>query len=185
MAPSSTPSTRTTAEDAIDIAHAALTRRVLSRMPGLLDEEEVRQDLALYVLERLTRWDPSRGALSTFVHVQFDQWWKNNIVARRKRSEMEATYDPITTRDDDGGIKVPGLLVSESASSVERHEQSELAEVLLSLLPDNCREIAELHYAYGVSRSAVAEITGLPEPTVNYRARKARAIWRDSYEIAA
>lgn len=180
-----TTATRTTAEDAIDIAHAALTRRVLSRMPGLLDEEEVRQDLALYVLERLHRWDSTRGALSTFVHVQFDQWWKNNIVARRKRAEMEATYDPIATRDEDGNIKVPGLLMAETASSVERHEKSELAEVLLSLLPENAREVAELHFGYGVSRSAVAEITGLPEPTVNYRCRKARAIWRDSYEIAA
>lgn len=169
-------------QDAIDIAHAALVRKVLSRWPGMLDEEEARQDLALYVLEHLHGWSPERGALSTYVHVLFGQWWRNDITKRRWRARREITFDPIEVRDAEGNLTLAGQLISESSDSTERHEVSELAEVLLGLLPEDTREVAELHYGYGVSRSAVAEMTGLPEPTVNYRCRKARKIWRECWE---
>ena len=179
-------STRTMAEDAIDIAQAALVRNVLSRWPGMLDEEEARQDLACYVLENLHKFNPERGKLSTFTHVLFDQWWRNDIASRRDRAAMETTYDPIEARDEaTGSLNIAGRLTCEDGDTTEAHKVSSEARELLGLLPEKGREAVLLHVGFGASRTAAAELTGLPLTSVEYYIRSARKVWRKHFSLAA
>lgn len=146
--------------EAVEIAHGILVRRVLSRMPGMLDAEELGQDLAVHVLGALKYYRPDKGSLRTFVGMTFDQWWKTSIKTRLTRQAHESAFEM-----GDFGQRPAG----------GDHELSPRAADILARLPEHMRETAYYHIALGTPLVAVAELTGAKYQTTSTRARRARS----------
>lgn len=176
----------TLAEDATHFAQVLLVQRVLRHKPGWLDEEDARQDLCAFVLERLDQYDPSKAKVTTFTGALFDAWYKGYAHLDRQRAAHISLYDPLPAYEDEGTPSLAArMLLIEDPDTRPPHDSTELADTLLSLLPEKDREAVEMHVAYGVSASATAEILGIKKSSVEWRAKKARALWRDCYEPAA
>lgn len=174
------------AEDAINFAQVLLVRRVLRHRPGWLDEDDARQDVSAFTLEHLHTYRAEKGAVTTWVATMFDQWYRAYLHLALQRAEHIDLYDPLPAWDDEDNPSLAArMLLIEAPDTRPPHEQSELAETLLSLIPERDREAVELHFGYGVSLTATAEILGIKKSSVEWRTNKARALWRDCYERAA
>lgn len=147
--------------DAIAIAHIILSRRVLPKVVGMLDPDELRQDLAVHVLANLKYYQPERGSLKTFVGMTFDNWWRQSIKDRKTRAAFE-----------DSRWELPDV-EARTTRSAEK-ELSDRGRRIIARLPEQTREVAELHLAYGVPMKAVSEMTGVKYQTVNTRVQRAR-----------
>lgn len=173
-------------DDALNFAQVLLVNRVMRHRPHWLDEEDARQDVCAFVLSRLDQYDASKAAVTSFVAALFDSWYKTYLTAHRWREEHIALFDPLPGYDDSESPSLAAsMLLIEAPDTRPPHEMSELCDVLMSLIPEGHRLSVELHLGYGVSLSAVAELTGTPRTTVDYHVRKARKTWRDSWERAA
>jgi RNA polymerase sigma factor (sigma-70 family) len=150
--------------DAVGIAHAILARRVLVKLPGLLDHEELKQDLAVHVLGALKYYRPDKGSLKTFVGMTFDQWWKNSIKERLTRQAMETMG------------RLPDVA---QRPTTGHHELSPRAAEILARLPEHQRETAYYNIALGVPLKATAELTGVGYQTTSSRVRRARAALKE------
>jgi RNA polymerase sigma factor (sigma-70 family) len=145
--------------EAVAIAHGYLRSRVEWKLRGLVDAEELRQDLAVHVLASLKYYRPERGSLKTFVGMTFDQWWRQSIKDRATRKALESPTD-----------EFPDLPVP----AAEETELSERGREIIARLPEHTREVAELVIAHGVPMKAAAELTGTKYQTVNTRVQRAR-----------
>jgi DNA-directed RNA polymerase specialized sigma24 family protein len=144
--------------EAIEIAHGILSRRVFAVRPSMYDREELRQDLALAVLENLKYYRPEKGSLKTFVGMTFDQWWKRNIKERATRAAMEGLAWDLPDRP----------------SPEVATELSDRGRRIVAQLPPHVRESAVLRIAYDVPLVVVAELTGAKYHTANQRVMRAR-----------
>lgn len=145
--------------DAVEIAHSIFARRVLSRISGLVDQEELKQDLAVHVLGALRYYRPEKGSLGTFVGMTFDQWWKNSIKERLTRQAVETAEE---------------LVDVAQRPTTGHHELSPRAQRILFRLPYSQRATAYYNIALGVPLNATAELTGANYQTTSSRARRAR-----------
>lgn len=142
-----------------EVAQEALFRqhypRTLRLAWGLLgdeqDAEETAQDTLVYALTHLQRYDPDRGAFST---------WLYTITVSRCRSKRRRKWLPtiqlatwLERRNGDGGI--------DPAPGPEEHlEQKERDAVLwnaVAQLSPKQREAVVLRYAIGLSYTQMAE----------------------------
>ena len=179
-------------ENALAIAHSFLGRRVLSRWPGMLDAQEAKQDLALFVLEHMDGWEPERGALATHVGNLFDMWWRGTIWRRKAEAEHTYWFDPawlLLGEDEDfpDSRALPHPMIDarrllRECAPQPNHEKSELVDVLLSLLTEEQRPVAELVYGYGLSHSQAGEVLGISKGQANGRAQRALKTWRECWE---
>lgn len=151
--------------EAVSIAHGILTRRVLAKLSGMVDQEELKQDLAAHVLGSLKYYRPERGSLRTFVGMQFDQWWKRSIKERATRAGVEQSW--------------PELPDAEYRPAGGDQELSPRAEAIVDRLPVHLRETVVLHIALGAPLTAVAELTGAKYQTASTRARRARVALKE------
>lgn len=148
--------------EAISIAHGILSRRVFAKRPAMYDREELRQELALAVLENLKYYKPEKGSLRTFVGITFDQWWKRNIKERTTRLVAE-------------GARVHMQELEDRPSSPEVvTDLSDRGRRIIAQLPPHVQESALLRIAYDVPLVAVAELTGAKYHTANQRVMRAR-----------
>ena len=149
--------------EAVEIAHAIFARRVLSRLSGMLDQEELKQDLAAHVIGALKYYRPEKGSLRTFVGMTFDQWWKTSIRDRRSRAGLEESR-----------WEMPDVPASASTGS----EMTARSHRIISELPIQTREVAEFVIGYGVGAKAYSELSGVKYQTVNTRLKRARQVLR-------
>jgi RNA polymerase sigma factor (sigma-70 family) len=151
--------------DAVGIAHGIFARRILSRLSPLLDVEELKQDLAVHVLANLKYYKPERGSLKTFVGMTFDNWWRQSIKDRTTRAANEESR-----------WEMPEVEYLPTRSDLD---MSAKAQAIIAELPEQTRDVAELHIAHGVPLPAVAELTGMTYPTAYGRLRRARRALRE------
>jgi RNA polymerase sigma-70 factor (ECF subfamily) len=135
----------------------ALARRV-TQDPA--QAEEVTQDVFLRLWEQPERFDPSRGALRSYLLVQTHRRAVDRLrqdVARRQRQEREARLSP-----------QPAPNVEEHVSELAMAEQVRGA---FSALEPNERQAIELAYFGGHTYREVARLLEQPEGTVKSRIR--------------
>jgi RNA polymerase sigma-70 factor, ECF subfamily len=135
----------------------ALARRV-TQDPA--QAEEVTQDVFLRLWEQPERFDPSRGALRSYLLVQTHRRAVDRLrqdVARRQRQEREARLSP-----------QPAPNVEERVSELAMAEQVRGA---FSALEPNERQAIELAYFGGHTYREVARLLEQPEGTVKSRIR--------------
>ena len=145
--------------EAVAIAHGYLQSRVLWKLRGLVDADELRQDLAVHVLANLKYYRPERGSLKTFVGMTFDQWWSQSIKDRATRRALETSVDEFP----DAPVPPPAVT-----------DLTDRGRAIIDRLPEQTREVAELVIAHGVPMKAAAELTGTKYQTVNTRVQRAR-----------
>lgn len=172
-------------EVAVTTANWLLVKRVMRHRPGWLDEEDARQDVSLYVLERLGQYDPSKGAVTTFVTTLFDHWYRNYMRMHRWRTSTFESFDPNPDTSPEAQPLAVWVTHLPDDSEPAPHEVSELAQAWLDLIPERDRGLVLMHLGYGVSLSSVADIEGMERSTVHYRINRARRIWRECHEDAA
>jgi len=134
-----------------------LARRVLN---DTTDAEDVTQEVFLRLWNEPDRFDPSRGALRSFLLTQSHARAVDLIRSQGARRRREAREAAITAR----------------ATYDVRHEAWDLVladEVVRALasLPDEERQVIELAYFEGHSYVKVAELLNQPEGTVKTRIR--------------
>lgn len=163
-------------DQAWDIAQALLARRVFAKMHSLTpqDKEDERQELAAHLWKVMHRYDPAKGAVSTWTYKVFSNWlWER--VQRRQKLEQEIPWDPFPS-DDRADWLLPLEHVGEwlydneppAAWSDEAHE-------LLELLPEKVQAVAALTWGEGFGTVAVSEHLGCTRRTVNRHMAQAEA----------
>ena len=155
----------------LDPQISALIRRkarILSRSFGfkLGDEEDLRQELTLHIIEKLRRHDPKRAAVGTFVDRLLDSKAVDLLryVLARKRNRR---------REEPPDADVPDRDLEElrdKAWSLERVELAMDVWEALADLPEELREVAALLMVYG--QADVARMTRLSREQVRRMERR-------------
>ncbi len=138
--------------------------------------EEVVQEVMLSVWNHGDRFDPDKGAISTWVFTIA----RNRLidsVRRQKRPEPDPD-DPCWVGDRQSQVPTPELATAElgRARSLRR---------ALELLPAEQRRVLEGLYFDGQSMSELSQATGIPLGTIKTRARLALRALRRHVEEAS
>jgi RNA polymerase sigma-70 factor (ECF subfamily) len=130
------------------------------------EAEDVVEETFWQAWRRASSYEPSRGAVSTWLLTIGRRRALDRLRAKARRRE-----DPLT-REGQVLAEIPSPLPdpSQTAEGAERR-----AYVLAALreLPDEQREVLELGYFQGMTQSEIAELTGQPLGTVKTRMRLA------------
>ncbi len=134
-----------------------LARRVLN---NAAEAEDVTQEVFLRLWNQPERFDPSRGALRTFLLTQSHARSVDAIRSLNARRAREVHDAQRTARSGyDVQHEMFDLTLSEELATA------------LSELPEEERRVIELAYFQGLTYVMVAEVTGQPEGTVKSRIR--------------
>lgn len=130
------------------------------------DADDVVEDTFYQAWRQASRYEPSRGAVSTWIVTIARSRALDRLRSRRRLREEPLT--PVTVIDElaDGSYPDPAA----GAEEAERRER--VAEALRELPPEQ-REVLELAYYGGLSQTEIAERTGQPLGTVKTRTRLA------------
>jgi RNA polymerase sigma factor (sigma-70 family) len=155
----------------LDPEISALIRRkarILSRSYGfkLGDEEDIRQELAAHIIEKLRHHDPRRATTPTFVDCLLDSKAVDLLryVLARKRDRR---------REEPPDTDVPDRDLEELRDKAWNLERVELAMDVweaLADLPEDVREVAGLLMVYG--QAEVARMTRLSREQVRRMERR-------------
>jgi len=130
------------------------------------DADDVVEDAFYQAWRQASRYEPSRGAVSTWIVTIARSRALDRLRSRRRLREEPLT--PVTVLDD--------LMVASSPDPAAGAEEAELRERVASALkelPSEQREVLELAYFGGLSQTEIAERTGQPLGTVKTRTRLA------------
>jgi RNA polymerase sigma-70 factor (ECF subfamily) len=136
---------------------ACLVRRSLG--PRCQDFEDAMQEAMLALVRAAPRFDPSRGAPTTFIATVV----RRHMISRWHKADRRAVFlshDP--TDDREAG----------SADSTDRHNEHQLHSALRRLQPQE-RELLELKIVGGKTPAQIAQTTGLALQTVRRRINRA------------
>jgi RNA polymerase sigma-70 factor, ECF subfamily len=130
------------------------------------DADDVVEDTFYQAWRQASRYEPSRGAVSTWIVTIARSRALDRLRSRRRLREEPLT--PVISLDEltDGVIRDP-------ASGAEASEVRERVAKALKALPPEQREVLELAYYGGLSQTEIAERTGQPLGTVKTRTRLA------------
>lgn len=163
-------------DQANDIAQALLTTRVFLKMSSLSRQDELdeRQELSAHLLKAIARYDPSKGAVSTWTYAVFRHWlWER--VQRRQALEQEIPWDPCPV-EDRGEWLVPLEHVGEPLHDNEPPAPwSDEAHELLGMLPEKVQAVAALKWGEGYGTVLTSELLGCTRRTVNRHMAEAEA----------
>jgi RNA polymerase sigma-70 factor (ECF subfamily) len=140
----------------------AVTLRVLG---SRADAEEVLQETFLEVWRRAREFDPSRGAVETWV----------TTIARTRAIDRKRAMGTVARIAEDAAVQPPPA----SATPVDPSDAAALGQdrarvaAAMSQLPPEQRSVVELAYFEGLSQREIADRTGDPLGTVKTRARLA------------
>ena len=130
------------------------------------DADDVVEDTFYQAWRQASRYEPSRGAVSTWIITIARSRALDRLRSRRRLREEPLT--PVTVLDEvaDGSYPDP-------AAGAEKAELRERVAEALRELPPEQREVLELAYYGGLSQTEIAERTGQPLGTVKTRTRLA------------
>jgi RNA polymerase sigma-70 factor (ECF subfamily) len=142
------------------------------------DAEEVLEETFWQAWRQAGRYEPGRGAVSTWLTMMVRSRALDRARARRRL--REEGWEELPEPADDGE------LLPVAGSPLAAAEQAELRTLVaraLGQLPAEQRETVELAYFRGMSQSEIAEATGQPLGTVKTRARLALQKLREALSM--
>jgi RNA polymerase sigma-70 factor (ECF subfamily) len=142
--------------------HALVVRLV--RDPD--DADDVVEDTFYQAWRQASRYEPSRGAVSTWIVTIARSRALDRLRSRRRLREEPLT--PVSVIDELADSAYP-----DPAAGAEEAERRERVAEALRELPAEQREVLELAYFGGLSQTEIAERTGQPLGTVKTRTRLA------------
>jgi RNA polymerase sigma-70 factor (ECF subfamily) len=124
--------------------------------------EDVTQETFTTLLRDLTRYDPDRGALSTYLYGVARNITRSRLRRERRFVRLEITEgsEPISPRDP--------------ATAFEQSQQRMRLRQVIAELPSRYREVIILCGLHGLSYAEVAVILGTPVGTVRSRLSRGR-----------
>lgn len=141
------------------------------------EAEEVVEETFWQAWRQASRYDASRGAVSTWLSTIARSRALDRLRARRRvREEPFSQLSP----EGEGDRHEPAAdAARDPLAAAEAAERRSLVRSALDGLPPEQREVLEMSYFGGYSQSEIAERTGLPLGTVKTRARLALEKLRD------
>lgn len=130
------------------------------------DADDVVEDTFYQAWRQASRYEPARGAVSTWIVTIARSRALDRLRSRRRLREEPLT--PVVSLDEltDSAVRDP-------AAGAEESEVRERVAQALKALPPEQREVLELAYYGGLSQTEIAERTGQPLGTVKTRTRLA------------
>ncbi len=164
-------------------AFAELYDRVSPRVFGLIkrllvdhaQSEEVTQEVFLEIWQTATRFDPNKGAATT---------WMLTMAHRRAVDRVRASQ---ASRDRDTriGIRDHNIEYDNVSETIEVRIEHERVERAMSRLTELQRQAVSLAYYGGYSHSEVAELLSVPIGTVKTRLRDGMIRLRDELGVTS
>ncbi|HZS60809.1 MAG TPA: sigma-70 family RNA polymerase sigma factor [Gemmatimonadaceae bacterium] len=130
------------------------------------DADDVVEDAFYQAWRQASRYEPSRGAVSTWIITIARSRSLDRLRSRRRLREEPLT--PVSVLDEMAETSAP-----DPAAGAEEAEVRERVALALKELPPEQREVLELAYFRGLSQTEIAERTGQPLGTVKTRTRLA------------
>jgi len=154
------------------VVHGVVAR--VLRQPD--DVEDVVEETFWQAWRQASRFDPTRGAVQTWLLTiaRSRALDRARAVRRRRESPLEGA---------DGEVVVEQAAPSDPGLDAEASERRRIVTTALSELPAEQRETLELGYYGGLSQSEIAERTGQPLGTVKTRMRLAMQKLRSQLQI--
>src|SRR5215203_5081274 len=155
----------------------AVVHGVVSRMLRQPDDvEDVVEEAFWQAWRQASRFDPTRGAVQTWLLTIARSRALDRVRSLRRRRE-----DPL--EGEDGESVVQQVAEGDPGLDAEASERRRIVVAALSGLPAEQREALELGYFGGLSQSEIAERTGQPLGTVKTRMRLAMQKLRGQLQI--
>lgn len=136
------------------------------------DAEDAVEETFWQAWREAGRYDPSRGAVSSWLSTIARSRALDRQRARRRRAE-EPLDVVVPSSDGSGGIAGSRATSANPQQQAEASERARAVASALEKLPPEQREVIELAYFGGLSQSEIAARTSLPLGTVKTRARLA------------
>ena len=136
------------------------------------DAEDAVEETFWQAWREAGRYDPSRGAVSSWLSTIARSRALDRQRARRRRAE-EPLDVVVPSSDGSGGVAGSGTATANPQQQAEASERARAVASALEKLPPEQREVIELAYFGGLSQSEIAARTSLPLGTVKTRARLA------------
>ena len=159
--------------DALGDAYRKYGHRVYRVAYGLLRREELAQDVTQEVFVRLwkrpNRYDPTRGALSSFLQLDAHGRSVDLIRSEESRAKREIANERLSSN----------YQLSPEEEAMKR-VTSERVQQALDQLKETERGPIAMAFYLGYSYRKVAEVLGVPEGTVKSRIRSGLAKLRES-----
>jgi RNA polymerase sigma-70 factor (ECF subfamily) len=130
------------------------------------DADDVVEDAFYQAWRQASRYEPTRGAVSTWIVTIARSRALDRLRSRRRLREEPLT--PVTLLDE----LTDGVSPDPAADAEEAERRERVAEALRAL-PAEQREVLELAYYGGLSQTEIADRTGQPLGTVKTRTRLA------------
>jgi len=153
------------AEALYDAYRVRIYRLAYALLGDVGDAEEVMQDVMVYVLNHLDRYDPQRATLITWLHTIAVSRCRDR--GRRKRLPRVPLGD---WEGEGGGIAAPGT--GPEGTTIGRESRHELRRALDQLSP-KLREAIVLRYWGQHTYQEIGQILGCPLSTAQSRVRLA------------
>src|SRR5579863_3401855 len=131
------------------------------------DADDVVEDTFYQAWRQASRYEPSRGAVSTWIVTIARSRALDRLRSRRRL--REEPLPPVISLDELTSDPTRG----NPATGAEESEVRERVAAALKALPPEQREVLELAYYGGLSQTEIAERTGQPLGTVKTRTRLA------------
>ena len=186
------PETQQSAKQAVRAEDAALAARLVAQEPealseayrtygqrvyrvayGLIRREELAQDVTQEVFVRLwkrpERYDPTRGALASFLQLDAHGRSVDLIRSEEARTKREVANERLSSE----------YQPSPEEEAMKR-VTSDRVRTALSELKESERNPIAMAFYLGYSYRKVADVTGVPEGTVKSRIRSGLAKLRES-----
>lgn len=138
---------------------------VLRVLGSRADAEEVLQEAFLEVWRRAREFDPSRGAVETWV----------TTIARTRAIDRKRALGTVARTTEDAAQQPPPASATPKDPSEAAEQGQDRVRVAAAMrqLPPEQRTVVELAYFEGLSQREIADRTGDPLGTVKTRARLA------------
>jgi RNA polymerase sigma-70 factor, ECF subfamily len=154
------------------IVHGVVARML--RQPD--DVEDVVEEAFWQAWRQASRFDPTRGAVQTWLLTIARSRALDRVRSLRRRRE-----EPL--EGDDGHVVTQQTAEGDPGLDAEASERRSIVVAALADLPQEQREALELGYFGGLSQSEIAERTGQPLGTVKTRMRLAMQKLRGQLQL--
>lgn len=143
--------------------HGGIYRFARAMTGSTTAAEDVTQDVFLFVLQKLDRFDAARGSLATFLYAVARNMSRHRL---RKERRFVALDDPAERESPPGDDPASAMMTSETVTRVRR---------LILTLSSRYREVLILCDLQGVTYEEASRILSTPIGTVRSRLHRARA----------
>jgi RNA polymerase sigma-70 factor (ECF subfamily) len=143
--------------------HGGIYRFARAMTGSTTAAEDVTQEVFLFLLQKLDRFDAARGSLGTFLYAVARNMSRHRL---RKERRFVALDDPAGRESPPGDDPVSAMMASETVTRVRR---------LILTLSSRYREVLILCDLQGVTYEEASRILSTPIGTVRSRLHRARA----------